>query len=647
MRQVDDQHTTQYLLTRYWEAALGFWRKDARRTAWLLTIAVFSIAVLNLGLGLLLNIWNRVMFDGLDNRDMRTVVFQSIIFLPLVLASLGMAIADTYSKMSLQRRWRAWLNGHMLDRWVTSGRYYQLTLRPGEHSTPESRVAEDLRLSVDAPVDIVLGVFAAVISLITYIGVLWYIGGEITIPIGNTMLRIPGFLVITAFIYAILASGAMVAIARGFVPLAESRSQAEADYRYALTRVRENAESIALLGGDAEERAGLDSAYKTVRKRWRAVMMQSIRTTIVGNTTNGLAPIIPILLCAPKYVAGTMTLGEMMQAASAFITVQHSFNWLVQNYPRVADWTAAARRLASLLVSLDGLDRAGGEVPGSQIIRVPAADGALRLRGLSLTSNDGFAIVNDADVEIAPGERVLVVGESGTGKSTLVRAIAGLWPWGAGEVGIQHDGLFVMPQRPYVPLGTLRRAVTYPLSPEAIDDEVVRQSIEDVGLAHFLERLDTAEQWDQVLSGGEKQRLGFARMLIQNPKMIVMDEATAALDASSQDQLMRLILERLPAATLLSVAHRVELEAFHTRKLVLEYGEQGARLVADEALHPMMVTASTSRDHVRPVRRPRLAQDSVSAGLTPSAADAVVAAVPERSTTPLVPSAMPALVPSV
>ena len=244
------------------------------------------------------------------------------------------------------------------------------------------------------------------------------------------------------------------------------------------------------IGGDAEERAGLDSAFKVVRKRWRAVMMQSIRTTIVGNTTNGLAPIIPILLCAPKYVSGTMTLGEMMQAASAFITVQHSFNWLVENYPRVADWTAAARRLASLLVSLDGLTGADGEDPNRQIIRLPAEEGALQLRDLSLTSDDGSAIVNEADIAIAPGEKVLVVGESGTGKSTLVRAIAGLWPWGAGEVRVDVDGLFVMPQRPYVPLGTLRRAVTYPLSPDAVDDEVVRRSVEEVGLGHFLDRLD-------------------------------------------------------------------------------------------------------------------------------------------------------------
>jgi putative ATP-binding cassette transporter len=639
MYQADDQHTTQYLLTRYWQAALGFWRKDARHTAWLLTIAVFSIAVLNLGLGLLLNIWHRVMFDGLDNRDMNTVLFQSIIFLPLVLASLAMAVTDTYSKMSLQRRWRAWLNGHVLDRWINSGNYYQLTLRPGEHSTPESRIAEDLRLSVDAPVDIVLGVFAAFITLVTYIGVLWYIGGEITIPLGTMMIRVPGFLVITAFLYAVLASGAMVKIARGFVPLAESKSQAEADYRYALTRLRENAESIALLGGDAEERAGLDSAYKVLRGRWRAVMMQSIRTTVVGNTTNGLAPIIPLLLCAPKYVSGTMTLGEMMQAASAFITVQHSFNWLVENYARVADWTAAARRLASLLVSLDSLEGAGGDDPGRHIIRKPAEEGALSLRGLSLASDDGCAIVDGAEVEIAPGEKVLVVGESGTGKSTLVRAIAGLWPWGAGEVRVQDSGLFVMPQRPYVPLGTLRRAVTYPLSPDAVDDEVVRQSIEDVGLAHLLEKLDADERWDQVLSGGEKQRLGFARMLIQSPNMIVMDEATAALDPSSQDGLMRLALERLPGATLLSVAHRVELEAFHTRKLVLEYRDEGARLVGDEALQPTVSAgASRSRDRVRPVRRPRpVVQEPV---FTPSRPHAVPEEFPEFGTVPaLAPSA--------
>jgi putative ATP-binding cassette transporter len=519
-----------------------------------------------------------------DKRDGSGVLYQSMIFIPLILALVCVAAVATYAKLTLQRRWRDWLNAHVLDHWLTGGRYYLLNLVPGDHSNPEYRMADDLRLSVEAPVDFAIGVFSAVISAITFIGVLWFIGGELTIPFGSRMLSIPGFLVIAAFIYAMLASGSMTIIARGFVVGAENKNQAEAEYRYALTRLRENGESIAMLGGEAEERASLDAAFTTARKRWRELMMQYIRTTIVSQSSGGLAPIIPILLCAPKYVTGTMTLGEVMQAASAFLIVQTAFNWLVENYPRLADWTASARRFASLLLSLDRLERAEREETTGRIVRKQAEDGALRLRNLSVTLNDGSAVVNEADVAITPGEKVLVVGESGTGKSTLVRAIAGLWAWGEGEILIKFEGLFFMPQQPYVPLGTLRRAATYPLSPEEVDDAVVRKTVEEVGLGHFLDRLDEVTRWEHVLSGGEKQRLAFARVLIHRPHTIVMDEATAALDSLSQERLMRLVLERLPEATIVSVGHRAELEAFHTRKLVLEYHPEGARLVGDESL---------------------------------------------------------------
>jgi len=585
MGEADDQQTKQYLLARFWEAALGFWRKGGGHTAWLLTCAVIVITLVGLGVQYWLNVWNRAMFDGLEKRDGSKVLYQSLLFFPLILASVGVGIAATSAKMTLQRRWRDWLNAHLLDQWLSNGRYYLLNLVPGEHSNPEYRVAEDLRLSVDAPVEFATGVFSAVLSALLFIGVLWFIGGELTIPVGTTTIHIPGFLVIAAFLYAVLASGAMVFIARGFVVVAENKNQAEAEYRYALTRLREHGESIAMLGGDTEERASLDAAFTTVRQRWRELMMQYIRTTIVSEASSGLAPIVPILLCAPKYVAGTMTLGEVMQAASAFMIVQTAFNWLVENYPRLADWTASARRLASLLVSLDRLEHAEREETTGRIVRKQAEDGALRLRNLSVTLNDGSAVVNEADVAITPGEKVLVVGESGTGKSTLVRAIAGLWPWGEGEILINFEGLFLMPQQPYVPLGTLRRAVTYPLAPETVDDALVRTTVEEVGLGHFLDRIDEEDtHWEQILSGGEKQRLAFARALIHRPNLIVMDEATAALDPLSQEQLMNLVLERLPEATVVSVGHRAELEAFHTRKLVLEYHPEGARLVSDELL---------------------------------------------------------------
>jgi vitamin B12/bleomycin/antimicrobial peptide transport system ATP-binding/permease protein len=583
-----DQQDRQYHLARFWDAALGFWRTGGggtARVAWALTLAVTAFALATLVLQYRLNVWHRAMFDAIDKRDGGGVLSQSLAFFPLIAAVVGVAAVATLTKMTLQRRWRAWLNAHVLDQWLANGRYYQLNLVPGDHANPEYRIAEDLRQSVEAPVDFSIGIFSAVTSAMVFIGVLWFIGGELTIPIGGTTLRIPGFLVVAAFTYAVLASGSMVVIARGFVRVSGHKNQAEAEYRYVLTRLRENGESIALLGGETEERTGLDTTFTRVRTRWYEMMLQYFRTTIVSQASNGLAPIIPILLCAPKYVAGTMTLGEIMQAVSAFMIVQAAFSWLVENYPRLADWTASASRVASLLVSLDRLQGAEREGTTGRIVRKPAAGGALRLRDVSVMLDDGSAVVNEADIAITRGEKVLVVGESGTGKSTLVRAIAGLWPWGSGEIQLNFDRLFFMPQKPYVPLGTLRRAVAYPLSPDEVDDAVLRKTMEEVGLGDFLDRLDEeTTTWENVLSGGEKQRLAFARALIQRPETVIMDEATAALDPLGQEQLMRLLLERIPEATVISVGHRPELEAFHTRKLVLEHRAEGARLVSDEPL---------------------------------------------------------------
>jgi putative ATP-binding cassette transporter len=315
-----------------------------------------------------------------------------------------------------------------------------------------------------------------------------------------------------------------------------------------------------------------------------------MRTTIVSQTSGYIAPVLPILLCAPKFLAGSMTLGEVMQAASAFTIVQGAFNWLVDNYPRLADWTASARRVSSFMVSLDALERAEngegverierGDLAGSNL--ADPAGVALRLRDLSVTLDDGTAVVKDAEVVIAPGERVLVAGESGTGKSTLVRAIAGLWPWGQGHVEVASGArMMLMPQRAYVPIGALRAAATYPEPPESKSDEEIAKTLKLVGLGHLAKRLDEEAPWDQTLSGGEKQRLAFARIFLHRPDILVLDEATSALDPDSQDELMELLTKQLSETTVISVGHRPELEAFHDRKIVLERRRGGARFVTD------------------------------------------------------------------
>jgi vitamin B12/bleomycin/antimicrobial peptide transport system ATP-binding/permease protein len=440
-----------------------------------------------------------------------------------------------------------------------------------------------LRVATDAQVDFAVGMLQAGLSALTFIVVLWTIGGALTITVGGAAITIPGFLVVAAVAYAALASGAMTIVGSKFVSVSEAKNQAEASYRYQLTRVREYGESIALLGGEVEERAGIDRSLAAVLRHWRELCHQHMKTTVVSQGSSMLAAVIPIILCAPKFLDGSMSLGQVMQAASAFTIVQGAFSWLVDNYPRLADWNASARRIASLMVSLDALEQAETGDAFNRIKRGETTDAAMRLLNLSVSLDDGTAVVDDTDVVIKKGERVLVAGESGTGKSTLVRAIAGLWPWGGGEINIQKDArLFLLPQRPYMPTGTLRRAVAYPGAAEDWLPEEIAAMLEKVGLGHLKDRLEEDAPWDQTLSGGEKQRLTVARLLLHRPDIIVLDEATSALDPKSQDMLMQLLTDEMAGlTTIISVGHRPELEQFHSRKLMLERHVGGAKLVSD------------------------------------------------------------------
>ncbi len=575
-----------YLLRRFWHGAVGFWRFASPGHAWLLTIGLVAIVILQVIIQYRINVWNRSIFDALEQKHAAEVLWQALIFVPLAIASILLAVAVVYGRMTTQRNWRRWLSDHIIDRWLTNGRYFHLNLVRGGHDNPEYRIAEDVRVATEAPIDFAVGLLSAVLSAATFIGVLWVVGGDITFVVLGQTVWIPGFLVIAAVGYAAFASGSMVVIGRKYIQASEAKSQREAELRYALTRLRENGESIALIAGEQEEKAGLDLALSSVMRRWRELSRQYMRTTVVAQMSFLIAPVFPVILSAPKFLAGTMTLGQVMQAASAFVIVQTAFNWLVDNYPRFADWTASAGRVASLTVSLDALELAEGGDRWGRIEHGDTAKGiAMQLRNVSVTLDDGKVVVRDADVEIKPGEKVLFQGASGSGKSTLVRAIAGLWPWGSGEIRIQPGAMmFLLPQRPYIPLGPLRRAAIYPKAAEEVDDATVKNALTAVGLAELVDRVDEDRHWDQTLSGGEKQRLAFARLLIDRPDIAVMDEATSALDEESQQDLMALINKELPNTTIVSVGHRRQLEAFHDRKIVLEYQKGGTRIVSDEPL---------------------------------------------------------------
>lgn len=558
------------LLLRFWSSARGFWniRQGDRHALWM-SMGLLILILAQLGFNYGINIWNRSLFDAVEGKDQASVLHLTLIFIPLVIGALLFGVAQVATRMSLQRRWRAWLTARMTSRWLADNRYYQLNFASGSHQNPEYRLADDLRIATDAPIDFVAGIVSAFLSAMTFIAVLWTIGGQVTFSILSISITIHGFLVVAAVLYAVITSSVMIIIGRRFVTIVERKNQAEAEYRYSLTRVRENSESIALLGGAKEEREGLDRSLSAVIHHWSLLAGQHVRATVVSQGSSLIVPIVPLLLCSPKYLEGNMTLGQMMQAASAFAFVQGAFGWLVDNYPRFADWTANASRVASLMVSLDRLEAEGAEADNRIRHKVTIGSTAVSLENVSVALDDGKVVLSEFSLSVGHGDRVLIDGESGAGKSTLVRAIAGLWPWGRGNVGVSPGRLLLLPQKSYLPSGTLGRAVAYPEAPNRWPRSQLCNALAKVGLMHLQSQLDCDLPWDQILSGGEKQRLAFARLLLHRPDIIVLDEATSALDAPSQRRMMQLLQVEMGHATIISIGHRADLSAYHSRRVTI------------------------------------------------------------------------------
>jgi vitamin B12/bleomycin/antimicrobial peptide transport system ATP-binding/permease protein len=552
---------------RFLRLAIGFWAGKTKATAWLLTFFTILFLIANLSTALAINLWNKYFFDAIQEKNTKDVWLGLGLLLVLAALSAAGSVGLLRARMRLQVRWRQWLSRALIARWLGDRHFYQLTIMQTDADNPEARIAEDVRISTELLVDFSLGVMNAVLAAISFIGILWVVGGSLTV--GG--FSIPGYMVIACIAYSAATTSVTFLLGKRLVRRVEEKAAGEAQLRYELTRIKDNAENIALIGGDDDEQEHLDATLTDLARRWFDVILWQGRMMWLNGANMVLAPVVPLLLGAPKYLAGEMTLGSLMQAAAAFTQVQMALNWLADNAMRLADWFASSHRVTQLTDAIDRLDESLGAVArGDTILRGVSGDDCVHLRGLNIALHDGKLMIDGAEAIIAPGEKILVKGESGTGKSTLIRAMAGLWPWGSGEILFPAGARIVfMPQRPYFPIGSLRAALNYPANGHETSDERAQDMLMRCGLEHLVDRMEETDQWGSKLSGGEQQRLAFARVLIHPPDILIMDEPTSSLDSLSEFRLMEYMRDILTGTMVIHAGHRPGLERFHDREIHL------------------------------------------------------------------------------
>jgi putative ATP-binding cassette transporter len=564
--------------------AAAYYGSEERRSAWAITAAVVGLTLLQIAVQVRLNIWNRDFFDALDKHDRDRFLSQMGLFAVLAVAGTAAAVLQMWARQTLQVWWRDWLVRDLQRRMLAGSAHYRMQFIEGSADNPDQRIGENARWATAIAVDMSVGLLNSALLLVSFVSILWTLSGPLTVAVAGRQLEVPGYMVFAAVLYAAAAAGGTYLVGRRLPGINARRNEVEGDHRFALVRLRENSEGIAMIRGEADEERGLRRAFGRVT----GVMHELNRAErhLVGLSSGFamLTMVFPILVASPRYFAGTITLGVLMQVGSAFGEVTRALNWFMDNYPRLADWKSHVDRVVELEDSIE----AAGCIDRKCALRIeegPGPDGeeTVTLQGVAVATADRKPLVRQADAVIRPGERVLIQGESGTGKSTLFRALAGAWPWGAGRIRVpERDAAMFLPQRPYLPLGTLRAALAYPAPAKAFNDLALAAALRRCGLEDFGKRLDDEERWDRILSLGQQQRLAFARALLHRPRWIFLDEATAALDEENQDAMMEMLREELPDSAVVSIGHRPGLDRHHDRVLVLEASPEGAVLAVPE-----------------------------------------------------------------
>jgi len=559
-----------------WHLARPYFRSEEKFSAWLLLVSIIALNLSLVGMNVVLSFWNREFFNALQAKD--SDAFFDLLFLyrrtesglmpgfcEVAVVYILFAIYRTWLNQWLQIRWRRWLTTRYLDEWLADRAYYRISLTTDHAAVgtdnPDQRIAEDLREFVDSTLSLGLGLMRQVVTLVSFTSILWGLSGALTL----FGVSIPGYMVWIALAYAVLGTWLTHLVGRPLSSLRFRQQRVEADFRYALVRLRENMEGVALYGGEAEEKGNLTARFGNVIGNWWAIMQRTKLLNMLVVAYDEVAVVFPIIVAAPRYFSGQLPLGGLTQTAGAFGRVQGALSWFVTAYASLAEWRATVERLTGFHRAIVAARAAAGQGMTGET----STDGSLALHGLTLTLPDGTKLTENENLVLPAGRSVVVTGRSGSGKSTLFRAIAGIWPFGSGRITRPTGKILFLPQRPYIPLGALRYVVAYPDTPDMHDRADIAAALTDAGLAHLVPQLNDDENWAQRLSGGEQQRIALARALLAKPDWLFMDEATASLDVEAEEALYATLRAKLPRCTIVSIAHRPTVAAFHDAHLTM------------------------------------------------------------------------------
>jgi putative ATP-binding cassette transporter len=563
-----------------WRLIKPYWVSEEKWKARGLLAAVIALALGMVYLDVQFNAWNRDFYNALENKNFAVFKEQLWRFSYLAFIYIGVAIYRIYLTQALEIKWRAWMTRQYMDEWLANQAYYRIEQNRSADN-PDQRIAEDLNLLTTGSLSLSLGLLSSVVTLVSFIGILWSVSGPISFMLGAQGITIPGYMVWFAIAYAGIGSALVWWIGQPLVEQNFNQQRFEADFRFGLIRIRENSEAVALYRGEAQEKEQLTHRFGRIRENWWAIMLTTKRLNVASTFYAQFAIIFPFLVGAPRYFAGSITLGGLMQINSAFGQVQDALSWFINAFNSLANWKASVNRLAGFHQAVDAARK---QPSGIAVTRNNV--GAILLDQVTLRLPNGDVLTQPLSADIHVGQRILVTGPSGCGKSTLFRAIADIWPYGSGSIEIPTEAkLLFLPQKGYLPIGSLREAIAYPASEKAYKDLAIQHYLDVCKLPHLKDMLDLSDNWSQRLSPGEQQRLAFVRVLLSRPQILFLDEATSALDAATEDALYDLVLQELPEAAVVSIAHREAVAKYHQARwqFVHDRADEAAIVSASEA----------------------------------------------------------------